>query len=151
MTSNVGSDIIQDYMNKINDVNKERAMADCKEAVLDVLKRSVRPEFLNRIDEIIMFEPLSKENIREILKLQIKQISDMLSDRGITLSFTEKAMEYLGSKGYDISYGARPIKRLLQKELVNELATEIISGKISRDSAVEIDSDGEKLTFNNKK
>ena len=92
-----------------------------------------------------------KENIREILKLQIKQISDMLSDRGITLSFTEKAMEYLGSKGYDISYGARPIKRLLQKELVNELATEIISGKISRDSAVEIDSDGEKLTFNNKK
>lgn len=151
MTSNVGSDIIQDYMNKINDANKERAMADCKEAVLDVLKRSVRPEFLNRIDEIIMFEPLSKENIREILKLQIKQISDMLSDRGITLSFTEKAMEYLGSKGYDISYGARPIKRLLQKELVNELATEIISGKISRDSAVEIDSDGEKLTFNNKK
>ena len=150
MTSNVGSDIIQDYMNKINDVNREQAMADCKEAVLEVLKRSVRPEFLNRIDEIIMFEPLSRENIRDILKLQIRQISEMLQERGISLNFTERAMDYLCSKGYDISYGARPIKRLLQKELVNELATEIISGKLNRDSAVEIDCTDGRLTFNNR-
>ncbi len=150
MTSNVGSDIIQDYMNKINDVNRGQALADCKEAVLEVLKRSVRPEFLNRIDEIIMFEPLSRENIRDILKLQIRQISDMLQERGIALKFTDRAMDYLCSKGYDISYGARPIKRLLQKELVNELATEIIGGKINRDSVVEIDCADGKLTFNNR-
>lgn len=150
MTSNVGSGIIQEYMNKINDGNKEQTMAECKEAVLDLLRRSVRPEFLNRIDEVIMFEPLTRDNIRDILKLQIKQISEMLSEKGITLHLTEKAMEYLGSEGYDISYGARPIKRLLQKEIVNELATELISGRISRNSTVEIDSTGDRLVFNDK-
>lgn len=150
MTSNVGSDIIQDYMKRINEGNREQTMAKCKEAVLDLLRRSVRPEFLNRIDEVIMFEPLTKDNIRDILKLQIKQISEMLSEKGITLHLTEKAMEYLGSKGYDISYGARPIKRVLQKELVNELATELISGRISRDSVVEIESTGDRLVFNNR-
>ena len=150
MTSNVGSGIIQEYMNKINDGNKEQTMAECKEAVLDLLRRSVRPEFLNRIDEVIMFEPLTRDNIRDILKLQIKQISEMLSEKGITLHLTEKAMEYLGSEGYDISYGARPIKRLLQKEIVNELATELISGRISRNSTVEIDSTGDRLMFNDK-
>ena len=150
MTSNVGSGIIQEYMNKINDGNKEQTMAECKEAVLDLLRRSVRPEFLNRIDEVIMFEPLTRDNIRDILNLQIKQISEMLSEKGITLHLTEKAMEYLGSEGYDISYGARPIKRLLQKEIVNELATELISGRISRNSTVEIDSTGDRLVFNDK-
>jgi ATP-dependent Clp protease ATP-binding subunit ClpB len=117
MTSNVGSDIIQDYMLKINGVNKEQALEDCKGAVMEVLKRSVRPEFLNRIDEVIMFEPLTPDNIRGILMLQIRQIQELLADKGIELSFTDEALEYLASKGYDIAYGARPIKRLLQKEL----------------------------------
>jgi len=148
MTSNVGSDIIQDYMLKINDVNKQQALADCKDAVMEVLKRSVRPEFLNRIDEVIMFEPLSAENIRGILMLQISQIQEMLAEKGMHLEFTPSAVEYLASKGYDIAYGARPIKRLLQKELINELATEIISGKIAAGGDVKVDCQGGALCFN---
>lgn len=151
MTSNVGSDLIQEYMNKIDGGNKQKMLAECKRAVLEQLKRSVRPEFLNRIDEVIMFEPLTKENIVDILKLQIRGISDMLAEKGITISFTQKAIDYLCSKGYDIAYGARPIKRLLQKELVNELATKIISGEISRDSNVEVDGGENGLVFREKK
>ena len=147
MTSNVGSDIIQDYMLKINDVNKEQALEDCKNAVMEVLKRSVRPEFLNRIDEVIMFEPLSAENIRGILMLQIKQIQEMLEEKGIHLQFTPAALDYLASKGYDIAYGARPIKRLLQKELINELATQIIGGSISAGGNIQVDLQGDKLHF----
>ena len=138
MTSNVGSDIIQDYMLKINDVNKDQALTDCKNAVLEVLKRSVRPEFLNRIDEVIMFEPLSEKDIHGILMLQVKQIEEMLAEKGMTLIFNKKALDYLANKGYDMAYGARPIKRLLQKELINELATQIISGDISKDYTIEI-------------
>ena len=150
MTSNVGSDIIQDYMLKLNENNREQTLAGAKNAVLEVLKRSVRPEFLNRIDEVIMFEPLTQKDIRGILMLQIRQIEKILEEQGITLSFSDKALEYLGSKGYDIAYGARPIKRLLQKELVNELATKLISGEISRNSSIEIDYKDEKLVFKNK-
>ncbi len=150
MTSNVGSDIIQDYMLKINDVNKEQALQDCKEAVIEVLKRSVRPEFLNRIDEVIMFEPLSPENIRGILMLQISQIQQMLAEKGITLEFTPAAIEYLASKGYDIAYGARSIKRLLQKELINELATEIIGGRITNEGVIEVDAKDSRIVFNRK-
>ena len=124
-------------------------LAGAKNAVLEVLKRSVRPEFLNRIDEVIMFEPLTQKDIRGILMLQIRQIEKILEEQGITLSFSDKALEYLGSKGYDIAYGARPIKRLLQKELVNELATKLISGEISRNSSIEIDYKDEKLVFKN--
>lgn len=149
MTSNVGSDIIQDYMLKINENNREQTLAGAKNAVLEVLKRSVRPEFLNRIDEVIMFEPLTQKDIRGILMLQIRQIEKILEEQGITLSFSDKALEYLGSKGYDIAYGARPIKRLLQKELVNELATKLISGEMSRNSSIEIDYKDEKLVFKN--
>ena len=148
MTSNVGSDIIQDYMLKINDVNKEQALQDCKDAVMEVLKRSVRPEFLNRIDEVIMFEPLTPDNIRGILMLQISQIQQMLQEKGITLDFTPAAIEYLASKGYDIAYGARPIKRLLQKELINELATEIISGKITSEGVIMVDVQNGGIIFN---
>ena len=147
MTSNVGSDIIQDYMFKINDVNKEQALEDCKNAVMEVLKRSVRPEFLNRIDEVIMFEPLSADNIRGILMLQIHQIQEMLEEKGIHLQFTPAALDYLASKGYDIAYGARPIKRLLQKELINELATQIIGGKVSTGGNISVDLQEEKLHF----
>ena len=147
MTSNVGSDIIQDYMLKINDVNKEQALNDCKDAVMEVLKRSVRPEFLNRIDEVIMFEPLTPDNIRGILMLQISQIQQMLQEKGITLEFAPAAIEYLASKGYDIAYGARPIKRLLQKELINELATEIISGKISNEGVITVDVENGGIIF----
>ena len=151
MTSNVGSDIIQEYMEKITAGNKQQMLDECKGVVMERLKKSVRPEFLNRIDEVIMFEPLTKENIEGILKLQIKGISDMLADKGIRITFTPKAISYLCSKGYDIAYGARPIKRLLQKELVNELATKIISGELNKESDIEVDSSGNELSFNSLK
>ncbi len=147
MTSNVGSDIIQDYMLKINDVNKEQALQDCKDAVLEVLKRSVRPEFLNRIDEVIMFEPLTPNDIRGILMLQISQIQQMLQEKGIVLEFAPAALDYLASKGFDIAYGARPIKRLLQKELINELATGIISGSVAAGGNILVDVQDGKLVF----
>ena len=149
MTSNVGSDIIQDYMGRINaDAGeKEMLLEDCKNAVMEVLKRSVRPEFLNRIDEVIMFEPLTSKDIRDILMLQIRQIQGMLSEKGINLTFTPAALDYLASKGYDPAYGARPIKRLLQKELINELATQIIGGNISAENDVKVDCSNGKLIF----
>ncbi len=147
MTSNVGSDIIQDYMLRINDVNKEQALQDCKDAVLEVLKRSVRPEFLNRIDEVIMFEPLTPDNIRGILMLQISQIQEMLQEKGIVLQFAPAALDYLASKGFDIAYGARPIKRLLQKELINELATGIISGNVAAGGNILVDVQDGALVF----
>lgn len=150
MTSNVGADIIQNYMNKINDVNRSQALADCKNAVLEVLKRSVRPEFLNRIDEVIMFQPLGEKDIRDILMLQIHQIKDLLAEKEIKIDFTEPALNYLASKGFDIAYGARPIKRLLQKELINELATKIIAGEITKEHAITVDCVNGKLAFINR-
>ncbi len=147
MTSNVGSDIIQDYMTKLNNDNKIQALSDCKKEVMSLLKRTVRPEFLNRIDEIIMFQPLTKEDIKGILKLQIEQIKEMLKERDIIINFSSKAIDYLASKGYDIAYGARPIKRLLQKELVNELAMGLINGNISKEKPITVDAKENTLLF----
>ena len=152
MTSNVGSEIIQEYMSKIKDdpqlkEHNEKLLAECKEKVMTLLKRSIRPEFLNRIDEIIMFRPLGKEEIRGILKLQISQVEKMLEAQDVKLNFTEKALNWLAEKGFDIAYGARPIKRLLQKEVINAVAREIISGRISRGSTVKIDVKDSALTI----
>jgi ATP-dependent Clp protease ATP-binding subunit ClpB len=147
MTSNVGADIIQDYMSRINESNKTQMMAECKEKVMAILKKSIRPEFLNRIDEIIMFQPLGKEEVKGILKLQINQIENTLKEKGITLDFTESALNYLANKGYDIAYGARPIKRLLQKEVINTLAEKLISGEISSGKKIKIDYKNNQLLF----
>ena len=153
MTSNVGSEIIQEYMSKIKDdpqlkEHNEKLLAECKDKVMTLLKRSIRPEFLNRIDEIIMFRPLGKEEIRGILKLQISQVEKMLEAQDVKLNFTEKAFNWLSEKGFDIAYGARPIKRLLQKEVINAVAREIISGHISRGNTVTIDVKDGALTIN---
>lgn len=147
MTSNVGADIIQDYMSRINESNKTQMIAECKEKVMAILKKSIRPEFLNRIDEIIMFQPLGKEEVKGILKLQINQIENTLKEKGITLDFTESALNYLANKGYDIAYGARPIKRLLQKEVINTLAEKLISGEISSGKKIKIDYKNNQLLF----
>ncbi|MBR5182974.1 MAG: type VI secretion system ATPase TssH, partial [Bacteroidales bacterium] len=128
---------------------RQRILDECRNEVLEVLKRTVRPEFLNRIDEVIMFEPLTPDNIRGILMLQIRQIQELLAEKGIELTFTDEALEYLASKGYDIAYGARPIKRLLQKELINELATQIIGGKVSGDGKIKVSCTDGKLQFIN--
>ena len=150
MTSNVGADIIQSYMEKLppevgtEDSPRTRMLAECREQVLEVLKRTVRPEFLNRIDEVIMFEPLSQTDIREILKMQIAGLQEKLSENGVTVDFTGEFEDYMSTKGYEPQYGARPIKRLMQKELVNLLAKSVLEGKVRRDSTILVDvADGQ--------
>ena len=140
MTSNVGADIIQTFMEHLPVEGEERSrmLADCRDEVVEVLKRTVRPEFLNRIDEVIMFEPLSQCDIRDILKMQMRDLQEKLSENGVTLKFTAEFEDYMSTKGYEPAYGARPIKRLMQKELVNLLAKSILDGHVRRDSAITV-------------
>lgn len=166
MTSNVGSDIIQGYMDRLPAVGKPgadpaeemRAIAtrrelldECKEKVMDVLKTTVRPEFLNRIDEIIMFDPLTQNDIRDILHIQMKQLQNRLSEEGVTIEFTKAFEDHMVTGGYDPAYGARPIKRLMQRELVNLLAKAILAGTVHKDSVIEVDVAGGQIVLNDKK
>ena len=138
MTSNVGADIIQGYMERLPVEGESRAamLSDCRNEVLEVLKRTVRPEFLNRIDEVLMFEPLSQTDIREILGMQMRDLQAKLAENGVSVEFTEEFVDYMSTKGYEPAYGARPIKRLMQKELINLLAKSILDGHVRRDSTI---------------
>ena len=158
MTSNAGSDIIQSYMERLPEVDgvnaqaiaERRALLDeCSSRVLDVLKQTVRPEFLNRIDEIIMFDPLSKADIRDILHIQMEDLRHKLSENGISIDFTPAFEDYMVEHGYDPSYGARPVKRLMQRELVNLLAKSILDGTVHRDSTIKVDSAGGQIVLRN--
>lgn len=147
MTSNVGADIIQSYMDRLPAAEGEKRseiMDECRREVIEILKRTVRPEFLNRIDEIIMFEPLSQQDIREILRLQMADLQKKLSENGVSITFTKGFEDYMSTKGYEPAYGARPIKRLMQRELVNLLAKAVLDGSVHKDSVIEVDmKDGE--------
>ncbi|MCR5244622.1 MAG: AAA family ATPase [Bacteroidales bacterium] len=162
MTSNAGSDIIQGYMENLPDIAGQNASDDlsaitrrrqmleeCKGKVLEVLRQNIRPEFLNRIDEIIMFDPLTRADVREILQIQMDQLREKLSEEGVEVSFTKAFEDYMTDKGYDPAYGARPIKRLMQRELVNQLATAILDGSVHRDSVVKIDAIGGQVVLSN--
>ena len=151
MTSNAGADIIQSYMEKLPEVNgidmqavatRRSLLDECRGKVLDVLKMTVRPEFLNRIDEIIMFDPLTKADIRDILHIQEAELRKRLEQSGIEVQFTPAFEDYMTEHGYDPAYGARPVKRLMQRELVNLLAQRILDGTIRKDSAVKVDVSG---------
>ena len=152
MTSNVGADIIQTFMEHLPIEGEERTrmLADCRNEVLEVLKRTVRPEFLNRIDEVIMFEPLSQTDIRDILRMQMRDLQEKLSENGVSIEFTEGFEEYMTTKGYEPAYGARPIKRLMQKELINILAKSILDGHVHRDSTILIDVRDGQIVVNDK-
>jgi ATP-dependent Clp protease ATP-binding subunit ClpB len=146
MTSNVGADIIQGFMEHlpVEGDDRQKMLADCRGEVLEILKRTVRPEFLNRIDEVIMFEPLSQSDIREILNIQMKDLQEKLAENGVSISFSRDFEVYMSTKGYEPAYGARPIKRLMQKELVNLLAKRILDGQVKRDADILVDvRDGE--------
>ena len=161
MTSNAGSDIIQSYMERLPKdstdpvkqleviAEKRRLLEECRGKVVDALKLSVRPEFLNRIDEIIMFEPLTKADIREILHIQMRQLQERLAGSGVTLEFTPAFEDYMTDAGYDPSYGARPVKRVMQRELVNLLAKAVLDGTIRKDSTVKVDSAGGRIVLTN--
>ena len=126
MTSNIGSHIIQDNFEKLTEFNKEEVLAKTKNEVFDLLKKSVRPEFLNRIDEVIMFEPLSRDDVHNIVKIQFEQIAKRLAEQNLKISATDEAIDWLAQLGYDPQYGARPIKRVLQKQVLNELSKQIL-------------------------
>ena len=162
MTSNAGSDIIQSYMDNLPDIAGQNANEDlsaitrrrqmleeCKGKVLEVLRQNIRPEFLNRIDEIIMFDPLTRNDVREILHIQMDELRSKLSEEGVEVTFTKGFEDYMTDKGYDPAYGARPIKRLMQRELVNQLATAILDGSVHRDSVVKIDAIGGQVVLSN--
>ena len=147
MTSNIGSHIIQEKYDTTKDV--ESAMESAKVEVLGLLKQNVRPEFLNRIDDVVMFTPLSKDNIKEIVGLQLKGLKKMLMKQGITIDATEEAIEYIAKIGFDPQYGARPVKRTIQKEVLNMLSKEILAEKIKTDSIILLDQFDDKLIFRN--
>ena len=148
MTSNMGSQIIQDKFENLKG-SVEAATEAAKVEVLGLLKQTVRPEFINRIDEIVMFTPLTNANIAQIVGMQLKSVTKMLAAQGITMDATPEAIEYLSEKGYDPQFGARPVKRVIQREVLNELSKEILAGKITTDSIVLIDAFDGKLVFRN--
>ncbi|AVR45834.1 ATP-dependent chaperone ClpB [Christiangramia fulva] len=147
MTSNMGSQIIQEKFENIKDL--DTAMESAKSEVLNLLKQSVRPEFLNRIDDIVMFSPLTQKDIRQIVKLQLKAVKKMLAKQNIVLDATEEAISYLASKGFDPQFGARPVKRVVQREVLNKLSKEILAGKVTTDSIILLDEFNDELVFRN--
>jgi len=147
MTSNLGSNIIHERFAATKDLDS--AIEAAKVDVLALLKQNVRPEFLNRIDDTIMFTPLSKENITDIVGLQLKGVTKMIAQQGITFDTTQEAIAYLAEKGYNPEYGARPVKRVIQKEVLNELSKEILSGRVTADSIILLDAFDDKLVFRN--
>jgi ATP-dependent Clp protease ATP-binding subunit ClpB len=150
MTTNIGSHIIQENFEKINDSNYFDVLESTKDEVLALLKKSVRPEFINRIDEIIMFRPLSKADIRKIVEIQFKLIQKRLMESGVKLDISEEALDRLAKLGYDPQFGARPLKRVLQREILNELSKQILSGKVNKDSVIFVElKDGVEFEFIN--
>ena len=165
MTSNVGSDILQSYMEKLPEVGRKgetpaqqaadvakrtQMLEECKGKILELLRQTIRPEFLNRIDEIIMFEPLTKNDIRDILHIQMKDLQNKLSADGVEIEFTSAFEDYMTEKGYDPAFGARPVKRVMQRELVNLLAKAILDGTVHKDSVIEADVAGNEIVLHNK-
>jgi ATP-dependent Clp protease ATP-binding subunit ClpB len=149
MTSNLGSHLIQEKFEKITFVNHDEVVEETKNEVLAMLKQTIRPEFLNRIDEIIMFTPLNEKEIKDIVRLQLNGVERMLNDAGIKLDITDKALDFIASAGFDPEFGARPVKRAIQRHLLNDLSKKILSGCIDREKMVTVDSDGEMLMFRN--
>ena len=150
MTSNLGSSLIRENFEKITPENHDQVIEHTRNQVLELLKKTIRPEFLNRIDETIMFTPLNEEEIRQIVNLQLKGVAAMLAANGIVLEFTDEALSFIAQEGYDPQFGARPVKRVIQKYVLNELSKEILSRKIDRNQVITIAKKGQGLEFVNK-
>jgi ATP-dependent Clp protease ATP-binding subunit ClpB len=149
MTSNMGSDLIRERFELISPYNEESIVEQTKREVMNLLKANIRPEFLNRIDEIIMFKPLSKKDMRKIVDIQIKHIQKRMDEAGIVLEVSPEVLAYLADLGFDPQFGARPLKRILQKQILNELSKEILSGKISKDTPVGVVLENGQIQFVN--
>ena len=149
MTSNMGSSLIRENFEKITDANRNTVVDETKKQVLELLKKTIRPEFLNRIDEIIMFTPLNEKEIREIVGLQLNAVKKMVEKNGIDLQFTDVALDFISHEGYDPQFGARPVKRVIQRYVLNELSKEILSGRVDRSRPIVIDRVNDGLIFRN--
>ena len=149
MTSNMGSSLIRENFEKMTDANHDEVVENTKRQVLELLKKTIRPEFLNRIDDIIMFTPLNEKEIREIVGLQLNGVTKMLAQNGVTLEFTDEALNLIANKGYDPQFGARPVKRVIQRMVLNELSKELLSGHVNRERPIVIDRVGDGLVFKN--
>ena len=149
MTSNLGSSYIQEQFEKMTENNREELIEETKEKIMEMLKKSIRPEFLNRIDETIMFTPLDKDEIESIVRLQIAGVASLLKENDVTLEVTEDAIRFISAAGFDPDFGARPIKRALQRYLLNDLSKQLLAGAVDKSRAIKVTSDGEKLLFSN--
>jgi ATP-dependent Clp protease ATP-binding subunit ClpB len=151
MTSNLGSHLIQDAFEQAEPDNLENAVAFAKSGVMNLLKQTIRPEFLNRVDEIIMFQPLSRKEVRKIIEIQLHSLEKLVGESGIALSFTPYAVDFLAEHGYDPQFGARPLKRLIQKEIINQLSKRILGGEIEKSRPVMVDVFDGVVVFRNDK
>ena len=149
MTSNLGSSYIQEQFDKITDKNREHIIEETKEHIMEMLKKSIRPEFLNRIDETIMFTPLDELEIEKIVRLQIESIKAMLAENDIRLEASDAAIRFISKAGFDPDFGARPIKRAIQRYLLNDLSKQLLAGAVDKERAIKVDADEEKLIFTN--
>jgi ATP-dependent Clp protease ATP-binding subunit ClpB len=149
MTSNIGSHLIQDNFKDLTELNRDHVIAKTKGELFELLKQTIRPEFLNRIDELIMFTPLNRDELRDIVSLQFKGVQDTLSEMGITIEASDEALDWLSELGYDPQFGARPLKRVIQKRILNELSKEILAGKIDKESRIKLDVFDKQFVFLN--
>jgi ATP-dependent Clp protease ATP-binding subunit ClpB len=149
MTSNMGSNFIQSQFERLTDSNKEQLIEETKNEVLNMLKKNIRPEFLNRIDEIIMFTPLNSEQIEKIVRLQINNVEKMLKENDITLVVTDKAIKCLAKAGFDPEFGARPVKRAIQRYLLNDLSKKLLAGSVNSEHPIQVDAENGELVFRN--
>ncbi len=149
MTSNIGSHLIQENFGQLNESNEQEVVDRTRNEVFELLKKTIRPEFLNRIDEIIMFKPLSRDEIHGIVKLQFERTREMLSKNGFNLEITDEAVNKLAAMGYDPQFGARPLKRVIQREVLNKLSKMILAGKVNAEKPIRIDVEGERFAFKN--
>ncbi len=149
MTSNLGSAYIQSQFEKINDQNHDQIVEETKTEVMNMLKKTIRPEFLNRIDETIMFQPLNRPQIEQIVRLQINGIQKMLNENGVTLRMTDEAVDFIATAGYDPEFGARPVKRAIQRYLLNDLSKKLLSQEVDRSKPIIVERSGDSLKFRN--
>ncbi|MDX5324988.1 MAG: AAA family ATPase, partial [Bacteroidota bacterium] len=149
MTSNLGSHIIQEGFEKMEPGMEEQIQQETRKALMDLLRKTIRPEFLNRIDETIMFTPLNESQVHDIVRLQLNDLKRRLAKKDITIDMTDEAIDHIAKVGFDPQFGARPVKRVIQRELLNQLSKDIISGRITSDSVILIDSFEDQIVFRN--
>jgi ATP-dependent Clp protease ATP-binding subunit ClpB len=149
MTSNIGSNVIQENFEALTEDNKEKVLAKTKAEVYELLKKSIRPEFLNRIDEVIMFEPLDRKQVLDIVRIQFEGIRKQLAAQDMVLEATEEAIDWLGQLGYDPQFGARPVKRVMQKQVLNELSKQLLSGSVDKAKPIVLDVFDHHFVFRN--